>query len=129
MISFICFGHKNILGTQRNTLEFTKDKELTLDGDCIIGVNSDFRLEEIKRLKGKIIVKIKVNDLIEEVECEVNPEFNDDEEIVIRRTEFLSGRTLGIRANKAAIDLNREMMELMKNPSQKMEVFIHEKTD
>ena len=50
MISFFCFGHKNILAKHRNTLEFTKDKDLTLNGDCIVGVNANFDLKEINHL-------------------------------------------------------------------------------
>ena len=46
--SFHAFGHKNLLGTHKNTLEFTKDKNLTLKGDCIVGVNADFDAGELK---------------------------------------------------------------------------------
>lgn len=121
--SFSCFGHKNILAKHRNTIEFTKDKELTMEGDCIIGVNSDFELEKIKELilnKKTLKIKIKVNDLTEEIICNVNPGFDDSHEIVLRKSEFNSKRTLGFRLDKAAKDLSREMIEKMKNPHQKM---------
>ena len=41
---FNAYGHPNILGTHKTTFEFTKDNELTLNGDCIVGVKADFEL-------------------------------------------------------------------------------------
>ena len=50
---------------------------------------------------------------------DVNKEFDDKHEIVIRRTDFHSNRTLGIRADKVAVDINRELVEKLKDPSTK----------
>ena len=47
--SFICCGHENITCRHKTTLEFTKDSELSLKGDCIVGVKADFSIKEIKR--------------------------------------------------------------------------------
>ena len=41
-MKFSARGHENIRGVHKTTFEFTKEKELTLKGDCIIGVNADF---------------------------------------------------------------------------------------
>ncbi len=124
-MKFSAYGHKNILATHKTTLEFTKDKELTLNGDCIIGINSDFELDLIKdfiKNTKKIKIKIKVDDLVEEVNCEINPDFDDGHEIVVRKTDFLSERTLGINADKAAVDLNRKVAAKMKEEGKKIEV-------
>ena len=65
MISFNIYGHKNILSLHQNSLEFTKDKDLTLNGDCIVGVNSDFKLNEIKSLiKEYDTIKIRIIAMI-----------------------------------------------------------------
>ena len=128
-MKFSAYGHKNILATHQTTLEFTKDKDLTLKGDCIVGVNSDFDLNEIKRIlknHKKIKILIKVDELVEEVNCDINPGFDDGHEIVVRKTDFLSGRTLGIHADKAAINLSRKMVEMMKQDGKKIEVEICE---
>ena len=45
---FSAYGHENILGTNKKTFEFTKDRDLSLKGDCIVGVNADFDLEKLK---------------------------------------------------------------------------------
>lgn len=123
-IEFRAKGHENLLGTHRNTLEFTKDTTLTKRGDCIIGVNSDFSLEELKKLKGKIKVKISVSDihgklisdgLTDELTAEINEEFNDSHELVIRKTDFKDKRTFAINASKAAKDVKRELIEQLKH--------------
>ena len=31
-------GHKNILSLHKKTIEITKDSQLTVNGDCIVGV-------------------------------------------------------------------------------------------
>ena len=62
-MEFFIYGHKNLLGTHKNTLEFTKDKELTLNGDCIIGVNSNFNITDKIMSSKKIRVVISVDDI------------------------------------------------------------------
>ncbi|MBW2984188.1 DUF371 domain-containing protein [Candidatus Woesearchaeota archaeon] len=121
--SFSAYGRKNITAKHKTTLEFTKDKEVTKKGDCIVGAKADFDLKSIKKFiknKKKIRIKIKAGDFCEEIRCEVNPNFGDSKEIVIRKSDFISKRTLGINANKAAADLNKKIIELLKNPNQKL---------
>jgi len=115
-ITFYCYGHRNILGTHKTTLEFTKDKELTKNGNCIIGIGADFELNDIRKLLEFDNIRIKI--------IEVNKNFSDNHEIVVRMGEYDSGRTLGVRADKASIQLKREIMEKMKDPKQKMIVEI-----
>ena len=49
-------GHSNVQSLHSRTIEITKDKELTLRGDCIIGVNAN---KSCKDLSDKIKEKIK----------------------------------------------------------------------
>jgi len=129
MIHFFVYGHRNTLGTHKNTLEFTKDSELTLKGDCIVGVKADFDLDEIKELirnnkNNKIIIKIISSSVSESIKAELNPDFKSDKELVIRKTDFLSDRTFAINADKAAVDIDREIIETLKKPSEKIEIII-----
>ena len=129
VFQFFCYGHENILSTHKNTIEFTKDSELTLDGDCIIGIKADFNPQDlIQFLKGKqqINCEITVDNIKDIFTFEINPDFNDEHEIVIRKSDFLSERTLGIKANKAAIDINREIIQKLKEKAQ-LKVEFHEK--
>src|SRR3989338_6991498 len=125
-MKFTAYGHPNILATHPNTIEFTKDKELSLEGDCIIGVKADFLLKDIKKIvaKEQIKITVKVDKFKEEISAQTNRLFNHDTELVIRKSDFLSDRTLGIKADKAAVDLARRLVEKLKDPKQKIEVEI-----
>lgn len=129
-MEFFIYGHKNVLSLHKTTLEFTKDKELTLRGDCIVGVNADFSLEEIKsfinRKAGKKVILEFHDDknILDTVEMELNPGFKDNEEMVIRKTGFLSDRTFGINANKSSRELNREMIDMLKDAKKKIKIVI-----
>ena len=125
-MQFKANGHKNLLGTHYNTLEFTKDKDLTIKGDCIIGVNSDYKLEELKQFKGKIKITIFVEDQSDEILCEINDSFEDNEELVIRKSDYKDDRTFAINATKAAKDINRELIERLRNPKAEIKIKIEE---
>lgn len=123
MYSFFCFGHKNITSSHKNTFEFTKDKGITKLGHCIVGVNADFNLNKLKKEiknKTKLKITIKVDNLKEEVNCTTNKDFNDSREIVIRKSNFDSKRTLGIRCDKASSNFKKEFKKKLKNPDQKI---------
>ncbi|MBI2557811.1 DUF371 domain-containing protein [Candidatus Woesearchaeota archaeon] len=137
---FSAYGHPNILGTHKTTLEFTKDEELTLEGDCIVGVKSDFELDELKDFikksnNKKITITIgeisnKSRKKIKETICaEINQSFNNNKEFVIRKTDFVSERTFAISSNKAAIDLNRDLINFLKEKNNKISVIIENKKE
>ena len=126
---FSCYGHENVKASHPTTLEFTRDSHLTPKGDCIIGINADFDLNTFKKLKGRIIIRIKTDKTEDSLEADINPDFCDDNEIVIRTTDFTSKRTLAINATKSAKELNRELIQRLKDPKQRLEVEIIEKDD
>ena len=144
-IKFYAYGHENILATHKTTLEFTKDKFLTKKGDCILGLNSDFQLREIKKFinhlknkkennyyhdKIKIILKINIKNMknkkiiTDEINCVLNKNFDSHEEMVIRKSDYTDKRTFAINANKAVCDINADIIDAMKDPSSKLEVLI-----
>ncbi|MBW2992214.1 DUF371 domain-containing protein [Candidatus Woesearchaeota archaeon] len=127
MYTFRCFGNKNITSSHKNTLEFTKDKEISKLAHCIIGVKADFDLKKLKELiknKEKLKIIIQTNNLKEEINCLKNKNFNDNREIVIRRSEFSSKRTLGTRCDKTSKDLNPKIKQMLKDPEQGITVKI-----
>ena len=42
-------GHENILSLHKKTIEITKDSQLTVNGDCIIGVGSNLACIDLKK--------------------------------------------------------------------------------
>ncbi|MEK6876428.1 MAG: DUF371 domain-containing protein [Nanoarchaeota archaeon] len=135
---FTCYGHENITCTHKTTLEFTKDSKLSLKGDCIVGVKADFQLNKIKEFikslgnNRKITIIIETvktddnknfnekninnnNEIIEKINAEINPNFNSDKDIVIRKRNFISDRTFAINADKAACELNAGLVNFLKD--------------
>lgn len=116
-ITFSGAGHKNILALHKNTLEFTKDSHLTLNGDCIVCVNCNFDTKAINELfkdANQIKISITSDSITDEIIAEYNPGFNSEHEMVIRISGFTCPRTLAIRANKAAKDIDRRIIEKLK---------------
>ncbi len=124
--SFHCLGHKNIRAKHYKTIEFTKDSNLTPRGTCIIGVRADFDVSSLKRLSGRIKIIVEVNGLLDTFYATINPDFDDEHEIVFRKSNYRSKRTLGFNLDKGANRLNRDIVKLMQNPDQKIKVTFEE---
>lgn len=130
---FHAYSHPNILATHKTTLEFTKDKEVSLKGDCIVGVNANFDLSKIKEFiknakNNKISITIetisKITKIKETILAEINPYFNSDKELVIRKTDFISERTFAIGADKAAFELERGLVGFLKVEGNRVSVMV-----
>lgn len=126
MFKIFARGHENITAKHKTTLEITKDREITPRGDCIIGVNADKSLldlpEELKLLLKKGIrfeIEISLPDygLRDFLVGEGNERLilNHPKDIVIRKSSYVCPRTLLISSTKAARDLNREIVEMLKD--------------
>ena len=158
--SFSCYGHENIIAKHKTTLEFTKDSELSSEGDCIVGVKADFSLEEVKKFiktisnnrkitiiigiinsesdnnKNNPIKKIDTNNktnkiennsknkIIGKINAKINPNFNSDKEMVIRKSDFISERTFAINADKAAFELDKGLVGFLEGKENKIKVIV-----
>lgn len=125
MIRFKAYGHENIKCSHANTLEFTKESDVNPSGTCIIGVKADFdsrKLKDFVKDKQKVTMLIHVNSMTEKLEFIPNPDFDDEEEIVVRKSGFESKRTLGFRADKSADDFSDEFREKLADAQQEIMV-------
>ena len=119
-------GHENIRSNHKKTIEITKETELTLRGDCIIGVNASsscFDLpesfkEKLRDPESKVQFSIKVAEHEFVVEGQGHPDLtlSHKEDIVIRKSDFISPRTLAVKCDKASDLLPREMVQALQNP-------------
>ena len=117
-------GNKLIKATHKSTLEITKDNYLTERGDCIIGISANYSVKDLPEdLKdhlldeGKIKIVIKVDDLIDNIIAYGSRKLllTNDISIVIRKSNYIDDRTLAINSNKGAIDIDRRLIERLKN--------------
>ena len=126
------YGHENIRGTHKTTLEFTKDTHLSKEGDCIVAVAADKSLadlnpafkEELRKPNAQITILIEAGGITEQVHASGSPRLilTHPTELVVRRSDYISDRTLAIHADKAARDLSRELVEKLRNPRQKVKI-------
>lgn len=125
----VCYGHENVKATHRSTLEITKEDYLTPRGDCIICVKASKGLKDINeelkkalRRGERIRIRIIVDDLVDEIVAfgDENLSFENEVSMVIRKSTYIDGRTLAVKATKAAKDIKREIVERLKNPEQKV---------
>jgi hypothetical protein len=131
---YICaHGHNLITGNHVTTFEFTKDDFLTTRGDCIIAVGAKGTKElseDFKRLasidSAKITVRMEVDGINEIAVGQGNRElkFNHPTDMVARKSSYICPRTLMIRSNKSASDLDREFIERLKNSKSTISIVI-----
>lgn len=118
-------GHKNIRSRHKTTLEITKEHNLTPKGDCIIAVSADKGLLDLSerfknRLKDEnsiLEILIKSNGIEEKIIARGHPELtlSHPTDMVVRKSNFICGRTLAINSDKAAIDLDRRLVDRLRN--------------
>ena len=126
-MQFVAFGHQNIDGTHKTTFELTQHTSVTPKGDCIIGTRATFdpdALAALAQVSRKIKITLKTKSYIEEIVGEANRQYVPGPEIVIRKTDFLSPRTLVIKADKAAADLPRHFIQALKDPKEQLTVTV-----
>jgi hypothetical protein len=121
--SFTAHGHPNLRACHKTTLEFTKDEDLTLRGDCIVGVGASlapvlFRPEtkELLRSPRSFLLEIEVQGMIIELRGTGDPglALDDEHEMVFRKSPFVSGRTVLVNCDVASGELDTGMKSLLK---------------
>jgi hypothetical protein len=127
-------GHPNVLAKHPTTFEITRDTRLTRRGDCVIGVNADKgpfdfsdEFKQICRLDGSAIrVELEAAGIVDSIEGSGSDKltFNHKTESVGRTSSYLSDRTIMVRADKAACDLNRELILALTSSDTKLRVRI-----
>ena len=118
-------GHENVLSLHKSTFEITKDKDLSLAGDCIIGLDIDKSMgdfpkgfkEKLANDDTKVIVELRTPNASDTIEGYGHHDLtlSHPTDIVCRKSTFVCSRTLMIKSNKAAIDLNRDLIKDLAN--------------
>jgi hypothetical protein len=122
--AFKAIGHPNVTSQHRSTFEVTRDQEIEKTADCIIGVSSDSVMEDIPikiknaLKKENIVIKLilKTDNGYDEIYGHGHPLLTLDHptDMVCRTSEYTCSRTLMIRADKAACDLDSHLIQDLK---------------
>jgi len=118
--------------THKTTFEFTKDPHLTKKGDCIVTIaadkasadlNAEFKIK-LRKPHAKLTITIEASGVIEQVNAEGSPQLilTHPTDMVVRKSDYVCNRTLAIKADKAACDLSRVLVEKLRDPDQKVTI-------
>jgi hypothetical protein len=127
----IAYGHPNITATHTTTFEITKAEKITKDADCIIAVKANKACKDLKKefkdaLKEakKVEMTIEAEGVKEKVIAYGSPalKLTHPEDIVVRKSDHIDDRTLAILADKAANELNQELIEKLRNSETKVKI-------
>ena len=118
-------GHENVTSNHKSTFEITKDSEIGPTADCIVGTSADKSMSDFpQEFKDKIAnSKTKITVILdtENGHDEIIGFGHEDltlthpTDIVCRTSDYTCSRTLMIKADKAAKDLDENLIEDLKN--------------
>jgi hypothetical protein len=99
-------GHRNILATHKTTLQITKEDHISKRADCIVAVSADKSLRDLasdiktalSTNAARIRLTIKAGPMSEVITGfgSAALTLSDTDDMVVRKSGFVSGRTLMI---------------------------------
>lgn len=135
LIRFKAYGHENVIGEHKTTVELTTEDYLTKQGTCIVGVRASLKLSdlspEIQKLATlettKIVLVMEVAGIREQVTGTGGDDlsYTDSVSMVARTSSFQCGRTLMVNADKAASDLSRNFVNLLTKDEIEIDCELH----
>lgn len=119
-------GHRMVRSFHPTTIEVTTEDYLTENGDCIIGVGASKGCSQLdpgvkaglRTAGAKVTFRLIVGETNFEFFGRGDPRLglSHPHDLVIRKSEFISDRTVAVHANAAARDIPRTMVKLLQNP-------------
>jgi hypothetical protein len=117
-------GHEHVAGEHASTVELTSDDWLTPAGDCIVGIEADTTpaefdeafvaacRDETATITAEFAATADGETLTDTVVARGDPEltFEGDRSLVGRTSEYVDDRTVFVGADKAAADLDRDLI-------------------
>ena len=101
-------------------------------GNCIIAVGADKAIEDLsieftKNLAkdaSRLTLLIEVGGITESVIAHGSPNLilEHPSDVVVRKSTYICDRTLAIRADKAACELSRELVNRLRDSKQKVKI-------
>ena len=105
----------------RSTFEVTQDADMGLAADCIVGVASKASLNDmppqirdsIRDKDTQIQIILETKNATDKITGYGHPALTLDHptDMVCRKSDYTCSRTLMIRADKAAVDLNPDLID------------------
>jgi hypothetical protein len=120
-------GHPMVRALHPTTIEITTDGSLTERGDCIIGVGAErgcAQLDEtvrsgIRRTSSHVLLRLVVGPDSFLVRASGDPRLSlaHPHDMVVRKSSFVSDRTVAVGADSAAVDIPRRIVKKLRSPA------------
>lgn len=111
---------------------FTKETYLTEAGDCIVAVAADKALadlggefkETLRKPNAKLTIAVEADGSTQRIQASGSPQLvlSSRSDMVVRKSSYISDRTLAVLADKSSSDLPRDFVDRLKNPQQKIKI-------
>ncbi len=121
--TFMAWGHPNVRSTHRTTLMTTTDGHLSTRGDCNIAVSAekglidlDPRIKEAIRREGssvRLLIETEGKTFTVQGFGDPRLTLSHSSDMVIRKSSYICDRTLMIKADRAACDIENSIIELL----------------
>ena len=128
--TFFAQGHPAVSSTHPTTLELTRESGLGKNGDCIIAVGCSVGLRDLpepvrnalssEACRATLTLRLGVHQFSIEGRGARGLTLSHPTDIVVRKSGFESDRTLMVHADRAAADLPRSLVELLRDPRRKV---------
>jgi hypothetical protein len=123
-----CRGHPLVASSHPTTFELTKETHLTPAGDCIIGIGADkgaadlstaFR-EALRRHDAVLVTTLRCEGIEVVIRANGHPGLTLEHptDLVWRRSDYVCGRTIGIRADHVARTLPSPLIDRLRSGAQ-----------
>lgn len=132
--SFRAWGDEKITARHRTTLEITKEGVKTGYGDCIVATRAEGGLSDLPeglkreaRIEGApMALVLEAGGITQLIWGRGSPAltFESRHEMVVRKSNYVCGRTLMIHANKAACELDKGFVDLLRDNNRAISVTI-----
>ena len=121
--SIRCRGHPNVTGRHPTTFEITREDHLSCQGDCIIGISAETGASGLPQAFAEALARddaVLVTRLCCGTHCVTitsrgsrDLTLDHPTDLVWRKSGYVCGRTVGIRSDRAARDLPREIISCL----------------
>lgn len=133
-LTFYAKGDQKVTARHQTTLEITKDKVKTKNGDCIVATQATLALsdlpEEMKQVlrrdDANVALWIESDGIYDIVRGRGSTRLTleSETEMVIRKSGFVCGRTLMVYSDKSASELRRDLVEKIARDGAKIKLTI-----
>jgi hypothetical protein len=102
-----------VRATHAKSLEFVRERDIGERATCVVAVDVDFDEPSLESLSGWVELEIHAAGALDTVRARMNPAFACGDPLVVRRSANVTRDALLIEADKAASDLDRELVHAL----------------